>query len=98
MTSDVKQTLEATVAGTRQVGRAIAALPIEHRSRALDAAERSYLQTAQALCCAGRAPPNQASAWASAWVSAVMVRLRAEEKEQRLAEQNALREVGRIGS
>jgi len=62
-----EEILEATIAGMPRVAEAIAAVPIEHRARALDAAEQSYLQTLQDL--------GYAEAATRKWVSAVMFQL-----------------------
>ncbi len=71
--------LQATVAGIPRVAQAIAAIPTEHRAKALDTVERSYLQTIKDLGFAESA--------ALRWVSAVMRRLRGQVAEQGLARQ-----------
>jgi hypothetical protein len=40
------EVLSVAIAGVPKVAEFIAGVPMEHRSRALDAAEQSYLQTA----------------------------------------------------
>ena len=68
--SENEEILKAAVSGIARVALAIAAIPTEHRKQALQAAERSYLQTALAL--------GYGEAAARKWVSAVMLRLRVE--------------------
>ena len=85
--SEMEEILEAAVAGIPRVAETIVEIPIEHRARALDAAERSYLQTAQGL--------GHAEAASRKLVSAVMLRLRGEVAKRGLAKQkvwNALYE------
>lgn len=62
------EVLSIAIAGVPKVAEFIAGVPMEHRSRALDAAEQSYLQTAHTL--------GYQDAEAQQWVSAVMARLR----------------------
>jgi hypothetical protein len=71
--SEEEEILEAAISGIPRVAQAVAAIPVEHRGRALDAAESSYRQTAQDL--GYEEGPIQS------WVSAVMFRLRAEVKK-----------------
>ena len=68
--SENEEILKAAVSGIARVALAIAAIPTEHRKQALQAAERSYLQTALAL--------GYGEAAARKCVSAVMLRLRVE--------------------
>jgi hypothetical protein len=72
MVSSLKneEILEGAVSGIARVALAIAAMPTEHRKKALQTAERSYLQTTLAL--------GYGEAAARKWVSAVMIRLRVE--------------------
>jgi hypothetical protein len=65
---EVDKSLAAAVAGIPRVAEVIATIPPEDRLRALNAAEKSYLQTAQALGYEGPV--------ADQWASAVMSRLR----------------------
>jgi hypothetical protein len=65
---EVDEFLAAAVAGIPRVAEVIAAIPPEDRLRALNAAQKSYMQTAQALGYEG--------AGADQWASAVMSRLR----------------------
>jgi hypothetical protein len=65
---EVDEALAAAVAGIPRVAEVIAAIPPEDRLRALNAAEKSYLQTAQALGYEG--------AGADQWATTVMSRLR----------------------
>ena len=68
--SENEEILKGAVSGIARVALAIAAIPTEHRKQALQAAERSYLQTTIAL--------GYGEAAARKWVSAVMLRLRVE--------------------
>ena len=70
------EVLSVAIAGVPRVAEFIAGVPTEHRSRALDAAEKSYFQTAHAL--------GYQAAEAQQWVSAVMSRLRLDESEYKL--------------
>jgi uncharacterized protein (DUF2267 family) len=71
------QILQATVASIPRITQVMAAIPAAQRPKALDAVERSYLQTMREL---GLADPA-----AVKWVSAVMRRLR-----ERLSQQDAV--------
>ena len=62
------EVLSAAIAGLPKVAELIATAPAENQARALEAAERSYLQTARTL--------GYEDADAREWASAVMVRLR----------------------
>ena len=73
--SESEQILEMAIAGISRVALAIAAMPAEDRARALEAAERSYCQTALNL--------GYAEAQAESWVAALMFRLRAEMEKQK---------------
>ena len=68
---DEDEAFSAAVAGVPKVAELIANIPAEDRSRALEAAEKSYLETAHAL--------GYQDAEAQQWASAVMSRLRIEE-------------------
>ena len=68
------------VAGIPRVAQAIAEIPTEHRTKALGAAERSYRQTVQEL--GYEEGPIQS------WVSAVMLRLQTEVRNQESTKQN----------
>jgi hypothetical protein len=70
------EVLSTAIAGVPKVAEFIAAVPMEDRSRALDAAEKSYLNTAHTL--------GYQDAEAQQWVSAVMSRLRLEESGHKL--------------
>jgi hypothetical protein len=70
------EVLSVAIAGVPKVAKFIAGVPMEHRSRALNAAQRSYLQTARTL--------GYQNAEAQQWVSAVMARLRLDESEYKL--------------
>jgi hypothetical protein len=70
------EVLSTAIAGVPKVAEFIAAVPMEDRSRALDAAEKSYLNTAHTL--------GYQDAEAQQWVSAVMSRLRLEESGYKL--------------
>jgi hypothetical protein len=70
------EVLSAAIAGVPRVAEFIAAVPTEDRSRALDAAEKSYLKTAHTL--------GYQDDEAQQWVSAVMSRLRIEESDYKL--------------
>lgn len=65
--------LASALAGIPKVAQAIAASPAKHWGRALDAARRSYQQSAKNV--------GFAEAAADRWVSAVMFQLRMELKE-----------------
>lgn len=62
--------LAAVIAGLPKVAELISTIPGERRSRALEAAEQSYLRSARELGYEGDD--------AQQWVSAVMLRLRLE--------------------
>jgi hypothetical protein len=68
--------LSAAIAGVPKVAEFIARVPTDYRSRALDAAEKSYLKTAHTL--------GYQDAEAQQWVSAVMSRLRLDESDYKL--------------
>ncbi len=68
--SKKEEILEAAVAGIPKVAELVASIPEQDRTRALDAAERSYRQTVLNL--------GYEEGPAEAWVSAIMVRLQAE--------------------
>jgi hypothetical protein len=70
MTSNLEgdEILSAAIAGLPKVAQLIAAVPAEDRARALEAAEKSYVQTALTL--------GYDDADARQWASAVLLRLR----------------------
>ena len=72
--SERETILEAAVAGIPRVAQAIAETPAEHQAKALEAAERSYRETLQDL--------GYEKGLVQSWVSAVMLRLQREVKEQ----------------
>ncbi len=72
--ADEEEILEAAIAGIPKVAEVIASIPEEDRATALDAAERSYRQI---VCDLGYDEGPIES-----WVSAVMLRLQREVKEQ----------------
>ena len=63
--SESEQILEMAIAGISRVAQAIAAMPAEDRARALEAAERSYCQTALDL---GYAEAQAESWWRRSWL------------------------------
>jgi hypothetical protein len=70
------EVLSVAIAGVPKVVEFIAGVSSEDRSRALEAAEKSYLKTAHTL--------GYQDAEAQQWVSAVMSRLRLEESDYKL--------------
>ena len=62
--SEADEVLEAATAANPQIAEAIAAIPVRQRERALNAAERRFLQTAHAL--------GGGEGAARKWVSTVM--------------------------
>jgi hypothetical protein len=68
--SESERTLQMAVAGIPRVAQAIAAIPVEDRPRALEAAERSYCRTAL--------DAGYGEAQAEGWAAALMSQLRAE--------------------
>jgi hypothetical protein len=73
-TSEEEKILEAAVAGIPRVAEAVASIPEEDRPRALDAVESSYRLTVRDL--------GYEEGPVQSWVSAVMLRLQREVKEQ----------------
>jgi hypothetical protein len=65
-----EEVLEAALAGVSQVAEAVAAIPDENRATALEAAERSYRNTAMEL--------GYGVERAEQWAETMMVSLRAE--------------------
>ena len=63
------------IAGISRVAQAIAAMPGEGRARTLEAAERSYWQTAREF--------GYGDAEAESWAAALMFKLRAEIDKQK---------------
>ena len=76
LTLDEDEILSAAIAGVPRVAELIATVRAEHRSRALEAAEKSYLETAHTL--------GYQDTDAQKWASAVMSRLRIEEDSYKL--------------
>jgi hypothetical protein len=76
ITLDEDEVLSAAITGVRRVAELIATVPAENRSRALQAAEKSYLETAHTL--------GYQDAHAQRWASAVMSRLQIEEDSYKL--------------
>jgi hypothetical protein len=76
LTLDEDEILSAAIAGVSKVAELVATVPAEERTRALEAAEKSYLETAHNL--------GYQDADAQQWASAVMSRLRIEEDSYRL--------------
>jgi len=76
LTLDEDEVLSAAIAGVPRVAEIIATIPAEERTRALEAAEKSYLETAHTL--------GYQDADAQQWASAVMSRLRIEEDSCKL--------------
>ena len=70
------EVLSVAIAGVPKVAEFIARVPMQDRSRALNAAEKSYLETANTL--------GYHAAEAQQWVSAVMSRLRLDESDYKL--------------
>jgi len=81
MTSNSKEEeiLAAAIAGIPRVAQVIAAIPGEHRARALDAVESTYRQTVRDL--------GYEEGRVQSWVSAAMFRLRADVEKQESAKQ-----------
>jgi hypothetical protein len=73
---DDDEMLSAAIAGVPRIAEFIATVPAEERVRALEAAEKSYLETAHTL-------GYQEDA-ARQWVSTVMSRLQIEEDSHKL--------------
>jgi hypothetical protein len=73
---DEDEVLSAAIAGIPRVAELIATVPDEHRSRVLEAAEKSYIDTAHSL--------GYQDADAQQWASVVMSRLRIEENSYKL--------------
>jgi hypothetical protein len=77
--SEEEQILEAAVAGIPRVAEVVASIPEEDRAKALDAVESTYRQTVRDLGY---------EEWpVQGWVSAMMLRLQAEVKQQESAKQ-----------
>ena len=72
--SEEEEILEAAVAGIPRVAEVIASVPEEDKAKALHAAECSYRQTVRDL--------GYEEGPVQGWVSAMMLRLQAEVKEQ----------------
>lgn len=70
LSSKLDEILSAAIAGLPRVAKLIAAVPVEDRGRALDAAEKSYVQTALGL--------GYDEVDAQQWAAAIMFRLRIE--------------------
>jgi len=82
MTSSSEEVLEAAVAGISRVALAIAEISTEHRAKALEAAERSYRHTVQEL--------GYEEGPVQGWVSAVMLRLQTEVRNQESTKQKMM--------
>jgi len=67
---ELDQVLSAAISGIPKVAKLIALIPAEDQPRALEAAGKSYLQTAHRLGYEG--------AVADEWASTVMIQLRAQ--------------------
>ena len=78
-----EEALEKALAGISRVAQAVVVLAAEDRARALQAAERSYCQTAQALGYRKR----QAQRWAAAIMEKMLALLRSSEDYRARAEQ-----------
>ena len=72
--SEEEEILDVAVAGIPRVAEVVASIPEGDRGRALDAAARSYRETARNL--------GYEEGPVQSWVSAVMLRLQAEVKKQ----------------
>jgi hypothetical protein len=68
LTQQEDEVLSAAIAGVSRIAEHLATFPAEDRSRALEAAEKSYRQTAHAL--------GYKDADAELWASEIMWRLR----------------------
>ncbi len=79
---EAEKVLEAAFAGIPRVAQAIAETPAEQRAKALEAAERSYRQTVQDL--------GYEEGPVRSWVSAVMLRLQTEVRNQESTKQKML--------
>jgi hypothetical protein len=76
LTLEEDEVFSAAIAGIPRVAELIATVPDDDRSRVLEAAEKSYLQTAHTL--------GYQDADAQQWASAVMSRLLIEENSYKL--------------
>lgn len=76
--SEKEEILETAIAGIPRIAQLLASLPADDRTRALDAAKRSYLKTVHDL--------GYAEAAAQKWVFAVMRCLRTEVGEMIVAD------------
>jgi hypothetical protein len=72
--SQDEEVLELAIAGLSRVAQAITSMPADDRARALEAAERSYCETAVGL--------GYTDGEAQAWAATVMASLRAEIEKQ----------------
>ena len=70
LTQQEDEVLSAAIAGVSRVAQLLATIPAEDRSRALEAAEKSYLQTAHTL--------GFKDSEAELWASEIMWRLQME--------------------
>ncbi len=77
--SSKEEALQAVIGGLSRVARAVVAVPVEARTRALAAAENSYRQTARNW--------GYTEVEIQEWTSTIMSRLRAEVAAQELGEQ-----------
>jgi hypothetical protein len=76
LTLDKDEVLSVALAGVPMVAELITTVPAEERTRALEAAEKSYLETAHTL--------GYQDADAQQWASVVMSRLLIEEDSYKL--------------
>lgn len=76
--SEKEEVLKTAIAGIPKIARLIAAIPAKDRTKALDAAKHSYLQSVQNF--------GYGEAAAQKWVYAVMLCLRTEVGEMIVAE------------
>jgi len=81
--SESERILEMAAAGIPRVAQAIAAISVEDRIKALEAAERSYCQTALDIA--------YGEAQAEGWAAALMFQLRAELEKQKVGEEGGWR-------
>lgn len=81
--SESERILEMAAAGIPRVAQAIAAISVEDRIKALEAAERSYCQTALDI--------GYGEAQAEGWAAALMFQLRAELEKQKVGEEGGWR-------
>jgi hypothetical protein len=71
--SDSERILQMAIGGIARVAHVIGAMPIEDRAKALEAAERSYCQTALGVGYS----ETQAEGWAAALISQIRAEMEA---------------------